>query len=207
MYTHHSHIPHTHPHVHTPLTHTTHTLTADGEVEEIDKKMKQIKDTSREETVQPLLPTSEPVVDGGDTTPPKTVGNSGKGDGDSDADLANPDLSKENIPDTDEEEIGDRDPDADLDNPDLSKENIADTDREEIGDRDPDTELAKEFGIMDPDLSKENTEDADRIHDDEWNNGWRGNEFNNNKKNSFGKQSAGVKQLIRGPNLLSRQEV
>jgi len=147
-----------------------------------------------------VQPSSETVVDGGDTTPPKTVGNSDgerKGDGDSDADLANPELSKENIPDTDGEEIGDRDPDADLANPELSKENISDTDREEIGDRDPDTELAKEFGIMDPDFSKENVEDADRTHDDEWNDGWRGNEFNNDKKNRFGKQSAGVKQLFR----------
>ena len=115
---------------------THHSHTADDEAEEIDKSLKQIKDNSREETVQPLLPTSERVVDDGDTTPPKTVSN---GDGD--------------------------------------------------GDR-------EDFENMDPDLSKENVEDADRTHDGEWNNGWRGNEFNNDKKNRFGKQSAGVQQLI-----------
>jgi len=123
--------------------------------------LKQIKDASREETVQP---SSERVVDGGDTTPPKIVSN-GDGDGDRE-DLENMDVH-------------------------LSKQNVADTERDEIGDGDPDTELAKEFGNMDPDLSKENVEDADRIHDDDWNDGLGGNEINNDKKNSFGKQSAG----------------
>ena len=96
--THHSHIPHTHPHVHTPLTHS---HTADGEAEEIDKNLKQIKDDSREETVQSLLPSFETVVDGGDTTPQKTVSN-GDGDGDrEDIESMDLGLSKGNTADAD----------------------------------------------------------------------------------------------------------
>jgi len=79
----------------------THSHTADGEAEEIDKNLKQIKDNSREETVQSLLPSSERVVDGGDTTPQKTVSN-GDGDGDrEDFENMNPNLSKGNIADAD----------------------------------------------------------------------------------------------------------